>query len=567
MERIITIDLTDSEITENQTEDKHLFLGGRGLTSNIISEELDPLVEPFSPDNLLVFAPGLLAGYYLSSANRLSVGGKSPLTLGIKESNSGGTGAFHLARLGVKLLKITGSAGLNSSTGIVLSDTGISITDCKYLEGKGTYETTRILQDKYGKHSTVISIGPAGERLYKTASICATDMDGEPCRIMARGGLGAVMGSKGLKAIVICPSKNITKKASPALSQMIKDFAKTLKDNPVTGDLFPKYGTAMTLNNVNKMGGLPTRNFSSGTYDRADDINGDALRNTIIKRGGNTTHACMPGCVIKCSNKYVLEDGSALVGALDYETICLMGSNLDISNLDTIARLNYLCNDIGIDTMETGAAMGVLSESGTLEFGNDEKYIEALESIISNYPGSVGELITKGAVECGKAVGVKRVPAVKGQSMAAYDPRVIKGLGITYALSPMGADHTAGNAVTLNVDHNDIYSLVEPVRDLNIQYYVLDTLGLCIFTGRVSLADPEFMARIVSEVTGIKTNYKTLYDQAESDLFREIEFNRKAGLTEETDKIPSFMMDEKLEPNNTVFDVPESEMNKFFLGH
>jgi len=565
IERILTIDLSKLEITETAVDEKYNLSGGRGLTAKILSAELDPQTDPLSSDNMLLFAPGLLAGYPLSSANRLSVGSKSPLTGGIKESNSGGTGAYNLARLGIRLPKLKGSIGDETLRGIVITMDGAEIIDLPSLKGFGTYETTRQLQKRYGAKITVFSIGPAGEKMYPAAAICATNMEGEPCRVLARGGLGTVMGSKGLKALIVDTSGAPAMERNPGLSDLIKSFAGALRENPVTGDLFPKFGTSMTLGNVNALGGLPTRNFSSGVYEKADCINAEALRNTILQRGGNPTHACMPGCVIRCSNKYVREDGSPLVGSIEYETICLPGSNLDISIFDTVARLNYLCNDIGIDTMEIGAAMGVLSDAGVLEFGNDEKYINAVESI-AHSSDEIGPLPARGAVECGRVTGVRRVPAVKGQSMAAYDPRVIKGMGLTYGLSPMGADHTAGNAITLNIDHNDVHSLVEPVFDLNIKYYILDTLGLCLFTGRVSLADPDFIGRFVSEITGIPTRFETLYEQAKGDLRLELVFNKKAGLTAESDRIPDFMKEEKLEPNGTIFNVPDSEFRRFYDG-
>ena len=270
----------------------------------------------------------------------------------------------------------------------------------------------------------------------------------------------------------------------------------------------------------------------------------------------------MPGCIIRCSNKYVDPEGKPVVGSVDFETVCLLGSNIGLSNLDEVVHLNRLCNDVGIDTMETGAALGVLGEAGVFEFGD----FEAIRSIVEEIGkgGAIGRLVASGARSCGLVYGIERVPVVKGQGMAAYDPRAIKGLGLTYAMSPMGADHTAGNAITLDVDHLDPDAQLEPVRELHAKTMVLDTLGACLFTGRVSLARTEFLEEAVKAVTGRDMSFSDMTAQGAGLLQAERDFNKAAGFTDVHDQLPGFMRKEPLSPNGSTYDVKRADHAKFY---
>jgi aldehyde:ferredoxin oxidoreductase len=371
------------------------------------------------------------------------------------------------------------------------------------------------------------------------------------------------MGSKGLKAIIIDDdaTEPLSKRSDEAKA-IIKEFAGMLREHPVTGEMFPKFGTAMTLLNVNGLGGLPTRNFSSGRYEKAEEIGGPRLNEIITERGGMAAHACMPGCVIRCSNRYADKAGKHLVGSIDFETVCLMGANLDISDFDQIAELNLRCNDIGIDTMETGVALGVLCEAGALRFGDYQGILRAVEAVGKGEP--LGRLLGAGAAACGKAYGVTRVPVVKNQGMAAYDPRVIKGMGVTYAISPMGADHTAGNAITLEAEHTDPEGKVPLVRNLHVQTVVYDSLGVCLFTGRVMNSNTHFLERMLKTLWGWEVTIEELRKMAKEALERELEFNRRAGFTPAHDRLPDFMYTEKLEPNGMAYDIPSDETGRLY---
>jgi aldehyde:ferredoxin oxidoreductase len=560
--RILDIDLTTMSVREEAVPAEYERLGGRGLTSTMILREVDPLCHPLSPANMLVVAPGLLAGTGLSSANRLSAGAKSPLTGGIKESNSGGLAAFKLARLGIKALKIRGAAA-GGPVGIRLSREGTFIEDLAFIAGKGAYAAAEALRERFGARAGLILTGPAGEMRMSTACLDVTDPEGEPCRNLGRGGLGAVAGSKGLRAVIIDDTGGQFAPHDPAAAkELMRTFSTELKNHPVTGEKFAKYGTAMTLMGVNALGGLPTRNFSAGRFENAEALSGETLYQTISSRGGEHAHGCMPGCVIRCSNKYVDPAGRPVVGSVDFETIGLMGSNLGLGSLDQVAELNRLCNDIGVDTMETGVALGVLGEAGLFHFGDYERIRALVEEIGRGTP--LGRLIGSGSVACGRAYGVTRVAAVKGQGMAAYDPRAVKGMGVTYALSPMGADHTAGNAITLAVDHGDPAVQVDPVRELHLKYTVMDTIGMCIFTGRVSLARTDLIEQALRAITGWTVSFPELLELAREILRREREFNRRAGFSPAHDRLPQFMMEEKLPPLGGVFDVSQEEIGRFY---
>jgi aldehyde:ferredoxin oxidoreductase len=563
--KIIEVDCGSRKTTEKEVPAKYRRLWGRGLTSAIVNDHVAPTAHPLGELNSLVIAPGLMAGSTLSSCNRLSAGAKSPLTGGIKESNSGGVAAYKLGRLGIRALVLKGSCRKDDfpSLGLKISNEGVSFEDLSFVKGKNTYEASKLLLEKFGKKVGLLLIGSAGERRLSSACISINDMEGEPCRNLGRGGLGAVMGSKGLKAIIIDDSdcKNPYAK-NEAVKRITKDFATTLREHPVTGEKFAMYGTAMTLLNVNALGGLPTNNFSKGIFAEAERIGAPMLHETIKSRGGLTAHSCMPGCVIRCSNKYVRADGSPLVGSVDYENISLLGSNIGISDLDEVAELNYLCNDIGIDTIETGVALGVLAEAGLFSFGDYKGARRIIEEIGGGTP--LGHIAASGGTTCGRVYGITRVPSVKGQGMAAYDPRAIKGLGVTYAMSPMGADHTAGNAIVLDIDHQNPRVQVDAVRDLHINTTILDILGMCFFTARVSLADPKVIEGLVEAFTGEHIGYEELREISKQTLLTEREFNRRAGLGEESERVPEFMEHEALPETGSVFDVTTEELGEFY---
>jgi aldehyde:ferredoxin oxidoreductase len=543
-------------------------LGGRALIAKLLLEEINPTCDALGSHNKLIFAPGLLAGTGVTTAGRLSIGAKSPLTGGIKETNVGGTSGDALGRLGIKAVVIEEQSEKGALYLLYIGSDKTELLRVDDLRGLGTYATSNQLQEQYGAGSTVLSIGQAGEFLMTGAGICSTGEPGQRSNHAARGGLGAVMGSKGLKAIVIdkSSSKSISFADVDLFRTASKRFAKEIVENPKLG---PKggthtYGTGAITGAVNEMGAFPTRNFSVGSFEDSINLRGETIRETILAREGKIGTRCMPGCVIGCRHQYVDETGKPIVSTMQYETIALIGSNLGIGNLDDVARLNYMCNDFGLDTIETGAALGIAIEAGLAQFGDTEGIISLLKQVGE---GTVlGRVIGNGAVTAGRVFGIRRVPACLGQAMPGYDPRSLKGNGVTYATSPQGADHTAGNAFGARNQVNPLG--VEGQKELSLKLQIvsamLDSTGLCLFARPPVIADPQLMADMINGIYGWGWNPDNLDNMYRDVLRNELEFNRRAGKTAEDYRIPEYMREEPLAPHNSVFDVPDSELDAVF---
>ncbi len=544
-------------------------LGGRGLIARILLDEVDATTDPLGAGNKLIFAPGLLVGHMLSSTDRISVGGKSPLTGGIKEANAGGRTGLHMATMGIHTLIIEDKPEDDGWWVLHLSLKGAKWDEADDLAGVGVYASAEKLIERYGDKAAIALIGPGGEMQLKSAGIQNLDKDKIPARIAARGGLGAVMGSKRIKAIVF---DNEGGKRPPiadpeAFKVAQKDYTKALMDHPQT-KTYHDYGTAAMTQLTQRFAGIPVRNFSRGTYDDVEKIGGESLREFTLTRGhpSDPSHACMAGCTIKCSNVFGGEDGKVIVSPLEYETIGLMGSNLDINSLDMIGRLNWQANDLGLDSIEVGAALGVAAEAGLLQWSDGEGALKLLDEI--RVGTELGRTLGDGAVAAGKKFGVERVPAVKGQAMSAYEPRSIKGTGVTYATTPQGADHTAGLTIRAQVNHLDPNVQIEVSRNAQFNMAGYDTLGACIFAGFGYAATPDFA---VKRLLAARYGWDDLPDNILQALGKETikmerEFNRRAGFTKEDDRIPKWMTEEPLPETNHVFDVLGEQLDSIFDG-
>lgn len=559
------VNLRSRSISKEEVPVTWEMLGGRGLIARILLDEVPGDCEPLGMFNKLILAPGLLVGHMLSSCDRISFGGKSPLTGGIKESNAGGTTGMQLTMLGIKALILEDKPDDDETWLLILNYEGGRFEKAGELKGRGVYESAKMLREKFGQKAAIALIGPAGEMQLKAAGIQNLDKDGVPSRIAARGGLGAVMGSKGLKAIVIDASQGGKPpiKNPEAFKQAQKNYTKSLMEHPQTAS-YRDYGTAAMVQLCQQFGSLPTRNFSNGLFEEADAISGEALRDLLLKRGGdsNPTHACMPGCTIRCSNIFGGEDGKMIVSPLEYETIGLMGSNLGISDLETIARMCYKANDLGLDSIDTGAALGVAAEAGMMRWGDGNRAMEILDEI---WQGTVlGRTIGNGAALTGKVLGVEHVPVVKGQAMASYEPRSIKGTGVTYATSPQGADHTCGLTIRAKVDHLDPNGQVALSRTSQINMAGYDTLGACIFAGFGFAASQESIRDLLNARYGWNVDTSILQKLGRETLKMEREFNRQAGFTKEKDRLPEWMCQTPIQPHNSVFDVSNDEMDQLF---
>ena len=541
-------------------------LGGRGLLARIMLDEVDPNCDPLGPNNKLIFAPGLLVGHHLSSLDRISIGGKSPLTGGIKEANAGGRTGYHLTHLGIKALIIEGKPDDQNWSTIYLSKEGVRFDEAGGIVDKGVYEAASALLTQYGDDVAIALIGPGGEMKLRGAGIQNLDNDKVPSRIAARGGLGAVMGSKFIKAIVIDPDGGEAPPISDqeAFKAARKSFTTALINHPQTAT-YADYGTAAMANMSNGFGGLPTYNFRQGTFEHVEKIGGEYMRETLLNRGGvsRTTHACMAGCAIKCSNVFGDQTGSKVITApLEYETIGLMGSNLGIDSLDMIAQLNREVNDIGLDTIEVGAALGIACDAGIMTFGDGARALELITEIREGTP--LGRVLGNGAAITGKVLGIERVPVVKGQAFSAYDPRAIKGTGVTYATTPQGADHTCGLTIRAKIKHTQPEGQVKLSRDVQIKMAGYDTMGACIFAGFGFADAPETISGLLNARYGTTFTDDVLVQLGRETLVYEREFNRRAGFTKADDRLPEWMTREPLPPHNTVFDVPEEELDSLF---
>ena len=544
-------------------------LGGRGLIARILVDEVDAACDPLGAGNKLIFAPGLLVGHMLSSTDRISVGGKSPLTGGIKEANAGGRTGLHMATMGIHALILEDKPEDDGWWVLHLSLGGAKWEQANDLAGLGVYETAAKLVQRYGDQVAVSLIGPGGEMGLKSAGVQNLDKDRVPSRIAARGGLGSVMGSKRIKAIVF---DNAGARRPPivqpeAFKVAQKDYTKSVMDHPQSVS-YRDYGTAAMTQLTQRFAALPVRNFSRGTFDEVEKIGGESLREFMLARGApsDPSHACMAGCVIKCSNVFGGEDGKVIVSPLEYETIGLMGSNLGIDSLDAIGRLNWQVNDLGLDSIEVGAALGVAAEAGLMQWGDGERALELIDEIRRGT--ELGLTLGNGAVAAGKKLGVQRVPAVKGQAMSAYEPRSIKGTGVTYATTPQGADHTCGLTIRAQINHLDPNVQIEVSRNAQFNMAGYDTIGACIFAGFGYAATPD---GVVKRLLAARYGWDDLPDNILQELGKqtiklEREFNRRAGFTKEDDRIPKWMMEEALPENNSVFDVPDEQLDGIFDG-
>jgi len=442
---------------------------------------------------------------------------------------------------------------------------GAVFESAQELAGKGVYDVAPMLLEKYGDYVAVALIGPGGEMQLTGAGILNIDKDGVPSRISARGGLGALMGSKGLKAIVIDVSGG--EKPPIAHSDNFKaaqkEYNKALSEHPQI-KVYADYGTAGMTKLCNTFGGLPTRNFTSGQFEDVEDITGETMRDLLLERGGEseTTHACMAGCTIQCSNVFADKDGKSIVSPLEYETIGLVGSNLGIGDLDAIARINFELNDLGLDSIELGAALGVAASAGLMEFGDGERALELLAEIRKGT--SLGKALGNGVVATARELGVERIPAVKSQAMSAYDGRAIKGTGVTYATSPQGADHTCGLTIRTKIDHLDTEGQVDLSRSSQIKMGGYDTLGVCLFGTFGYAAVPETIPALINARYDWDVGDDILLELGRETLSLEREFNRLAGFSSADDRLPEWTTREPLPPHDAVFDIPPAELDTIF---
>ncbi len=548
--------------------------GGRAMTSAIVSKEVPPLCHPLGAENKLVIAPGLLSGTAGAQSGRISVGGKSPLTGGIKEANSGGQASQVIAKLGYGAIVLEGKPTSDDLYKVFINKDGVKITKDNSLKMLTNYDLVEKMKKEYGDKMCCISIGPAGEMKMASATVAFTDMELRPTRHAGRGGLGAVMGAKNIKVIVLdATGMPVRPPKDPAKFQDAnKRFVEGLKKHPVTGQGLPAFGTNVLTNILNEVGGYPTYNFKQGRFDGASKISGETLAETEKQRGANPTHGCHRGCVIQCSGTFNDKDGHYLTKQPEYETVWAHGGNCGISDMDKIAMMDFLDDTYGVDTIELGATIAVAMEAGLAKFGDADAAINFIHEVGKGT--YLGRILGSGAAVTGKVFGVERVPVVKGQAMPAYDPRAVQGIGVTYATSPMGADHTAGYAVAQNVLKvgGDVNALkpegqVELSRNLQIATAAIDSTGMCLFIAFAILDQPDtFQALLdlLNSFYGLNLTADGVTDLGKKVLKMERDFNARAGFTPQHDRLPDFFKTEKFAPHNVTFGVKDEDLDKVF---
>jgi len=569
--KFLRVNMSEKSVQFQDVPKEYAGLGGRGLTSVIIHAEVPPRCDPLGPQNKLIFAPGLLSGTSLANTGRISVGAKSPLTGTIKESNAGGTVAAALGHLGITAIVVEGEAPKGELLILRIDEKGkASLLPAQAYKGVRTYALAEKLLETYGKRTAVLCIGPAGELQVSAASIQTTDIDGRPCRAAGRGGLGAVMGAKGLKAVIVDQrGKSADAIADPkAFREAAKTFAQAIKAHPFTGQFLPNLGTAGLVAPVNSLGAFPCFNATKGVLEGWERISGETMAKIIKERGGKTTHMGCSQCVVHCSNEYVDQQGKYMTASMEYETIWSMGGMTGIVDLDIIAKLDFLCDDIGLDTISTGVGLAVAMDAGKVNFGDGEAALRMVEDVAKGT--DFGKFLGNGPAAVGRHLNHHRVPVVKGQSIAAYDPRGMQGNGVTYATCPMGADHTAGNMIGTYLsgalDPLKPDGQVAASRNAQISAASLDTLGVCLLVGG-ALRTPDggqALLQALKAKLGMNLEPEAIPAFGMKALQAEREFNRKAGFTSQDDRLPEFFYKEPLPPHNKVFLVSDGDLDSLF---
>jgi aldehyde:ferredoxin oxidoreductase len=557
--KILRVNMQSLTAEYEPLPEEWLLVGGRGLVARIMNREVPPEADPFGAQNRLIFACGPLAGTNAPQLGRISVGAKSPLTLGIKEANAGGPAAQKLDRLGIRAVIIEGITGDDRLYCLKISKEESKLVPADEYREMKVYDLVDRLYEKVGDNATIVGIGVAGERKYKGASVFLTDMYGDPSRNAGRGGLGAVMGSKGLKAVLIddtgCPSPPLADKE--LFRDTVRDWVNMIKKDVVCG-LFATEGTPFTIASNSYQGTMPGDNYRTGRPRDFEKVTGEVTRRKVWERHGKM-HACMPGCVVKCSIIY-FDEGGNKTSAYEYEAVSMIGTNLGIADTDRVAQFKHKCDDLGIDFIEIGSAIGVSGEAGKMKPGDPDTVFALLEEMERGT--EIGRIIGDGVVSTAKAFGVSRIPAFKGQALPAHDPRAVKAMGVTYATSPQGADHTAG--LTYRRPLAKSGQVINSLR-FQLRAAACDTFGYCLNSvpGRQA-SMYSFVSGLLNARFGVDTTPDDILEIAKQNLRDELKFNEKAEFSSAQDSFPEFLKNEPLPPTGHVFDVEQSEIEKIW---
>lgn len=544
MGRILRIDLTTKKITEETWPAgiREKFLGGRGLGTYLVHKEVTPATDALSPGNRLVFTVGPLTGTRVPTSGRFSVSTKSPLTGTIFDSNSGGIWGARLKKCGYDGIIIQGAAEM--PVYIIITEAGAEIKDARKYWGLDVPATTdRLLQDIGDDGFSVACIGPAGENKVKLAAIM-----NDRSRALGRGGVGAVMGAKNLKAIMVKGTRKVPVADSDKLDFILYETNKWIKANPITSQGLPEFGTPVLVNLFNEMGIFPARNFQASQFPQAGQISGETLAETLtIKKTG--CYACSIQCTRVTGTKNNTGEGP------EYESIWALGPQCGISDLELITEANYLCNRLGLDTISVGVTIGFameLQEKGIyntgLNFGDTGKLLDLIREIAGRK--GLGALLGEGTQLLAADLGGQEFAMqVKGLELPAYDPRGLQGMGLGFATSNRGGCHLRAYMVgpeALGVPKMVDRFATSGKAGLTIFYQnvnaAVDSLILCRFLGLA--VSEEYFARLLSAVTGETYQPQDLHVIGERIWNLERLFNIREGFTRENDTLPSRLLQE-----------------------
>lgn len=541
--KILDINLTDGSIETLplDMEMARLFLGGRGLGARLLWDLVGPEVSPLSPENVLIFTTGPITATGSQTSNRFNVSTKSPLTDTILHANSGGWWGMQFKRTGYDALIVRGKS--KTPVMIEIKPEGVELKEAGHLWGKGVFETTEALGQSRNQRN-VLCIGPAGESQVRIAAIM-NDKE----RALARGGPGAVMGSKNLKAIVV-EGKEKNQPADQELFKfMLYETGKLLKASPLTSQGLPEFGTAVVMNVVNEIGALPTRNFQQSQFEGADKISGEAITDSILVKN----QACW-ACPITCTRITKTDSGKEGEGP-EFESAWAFGAQCGIDDLDTITEANYLCNDMGLDTISMGNTIGCameLAEKGLIAnefgFGQAGKLLDLISD--TAYRRGLGAEMAEGSYRMAEKHGAPELSmSVKKLEMPAYDPRGMQGQGLVFATGNRGACHETGNmlgpevlALPRLIDRFATQGKAGIVSVHQNSAAVIDSLVYCKFTN-MAVAE-EFFARTLSAVTGEHFTADDLMMVGERVWTLERLYNLREGFTKKDDTLPDRMLSE-----------------------
>lgn len=561
--KILRVDLTKKTVAEESLDPgiAKKYIGGRGFGIHVLLEELDPLCDPLGPENLLVMAAGPLTGTKAPTGARYMVMTKSPLTGAVTCSNSGGQFPAALKRAGVDMIVFSGRA--DEPVYLWIEEARAELRPADHLWGKNTHETNDALRLETHPDARVACIGPAGERQVLFASIM-NDKD----RAAGRSGVGAVMGSKNLKAVAVYGRSSVPLYDENAFKVLVKKYNQKFIDN-LKGQPpgLRTYGTAATITGTQTIGALPTRNFQQGTFAGWEAINGETLTDRYLVK-----HKACFSCPIACGRvtKVTVPGFEGEGEGPEYETIYAMGSNCGIDDLAALTKANYICNEQGMDTISMGSTIacamemfekGILTAEQIgmpLPFGDAQALVE-LTRLTAERKG-FGDLLAEGSLRLSRHYGHPELAiTVKGQEFAGYDPRAEQGMGLAYATSPIGASHMRGDPAYIEI--LGVPLLIDPltwddkariVKDWQDGFAVIDAAGLCVFFSVRNLmtADkalrPQGIMELINAATGADYTLEELSAAGERIFNAERLFLVRSGFSRKEDRLPDRITKEPL---------------------